>query len=240
MKKLILIAILLILVPFTFAQEIRNTPPDYKATEQTIKDPESRFFYPKLLARLQDADETLTIEEFRHLYYGYTFQKEYQPYKRNVNAAKLQDYLRKQLEKSDVTAVEALANNVLKEEPFNVSAIRLLIRTNAIKGDDAASKKIAKIYQNIMVTILSTGDGTSCGTAFHVQSIDHEYVIMNLMKLRMQSQKLLGKCDYLEFHKDFPKPNKNGKQLDGFYFNISRLQDTFSIDQVMQTLEDSK
>ena len=48
--------------------------PDIEAVRQAVQNPESPCFYPRLIARYMQRDTTLTTEEYRYLYLGYSFQ----------------------------------------------------------------------------------------------------------------------------------------------------------------------
>ena len=48
--------------------------PDIEAVRQAVQNPESPCFYPRLIARYMQRDTTLTTEEYRCLYLGYSFQ----------------------------------------------------------------------------------------------------------------------------------------------------------------------
>ena len=80
--KLIITISLLLLLQTGFAQLNNFTRPDFKTIEAAIKDKNSPLFYSKLMERYKNNDTTLTNEEYRYLYYGYSFQTEYSPYGR--------------------------------------------------------------------------------------------------------------------------------------------------------------
>jgi hypothetical protein len=51
--------------------------PDYEQIKSNIKNKQSELYYSKLWDRYQQGDSTLTIDEARHIYYGYIFNKDY-------------------------------------------------------------------------------------------------------------------------------------------------------------------
>jgi hypothetical protein len=57
----------------SFGQKSSFTPVDRSKVQKTIEEPQAFTYYPKLLARFNAFDSTLTKEEFRFLYYGYVF-----------------------------------------------------------------------------------------------------------------------------------------------------------------------
>jgi len=85
-----------------------------------------------------------------------------------------------------------------------------------LKGDTEMAKKISYRFNGILGAIFSTGDGNTCETGFHVISVSHEYVILNIFQFQIKQQALTGDCDYLELL-------KNDRNIDGIYFNIKKL-----------------
>ena len=55
-------------------------PPDYERLSKLVNDPQGPYYYPDLVRRFAQADTTLTLEQMHCLYYGYVFQKDYDPY----------------------------------------------------------------------------------------------------------------------------------------------------------------
>jgi hypothetical protein len=62
--------------------------------QKNIENKNSEFYYPELLKRLKQNDTLLTGEQYRHLYFGYTFQKNYKPYKTYKKAEEMAKYYR--------------------------------------------------------------------------------------------------------------------------------------------------
>jgi hypothetical protein len=80
MRQLLFIIFLLITIGIANSQELTFQKPDYDLIKKDIQDSSSAFYYPKIMSRLLVYDTTLTIEDYRHLYYGYIFQNDYKPY----------------------------------------------------------------------------------------------------------------------------------------------------------------
>ncbi|KQR95705.1 hypothetical protein ASG01_05425 [Chryseobacterium sp. Leaf180] len=201
------------------AQSPDFEPVDYNKIKKNIEDKNSDFYYPKLLEQLQKNDTLFTPQQYRHLYYGFTFQKNYKPYNVSDEDQKLTDYYKKtELNASDYEQIIKLSNRALKTFPINLRVMNFLAYTHHLKGDDAMARKISHNFHGLLNAVFSSGDGLECKTGFHVISVSHEYVLINMLQLEMISQSLDGKCDYLSFEK--------GKyKIDGMYFNISKLME---------------
>ena len=76
MKRLL---ILWLLLPLLSAAKV-PVESDIKAR---IEDPASEQYYPNLRLRYEQADSTLTAEDYHYLYYGYAYQPQYRPLETN-------------------------------------------------------------------------------------------------------------------------------------------------------------
>lgn len=216
-KIILLIAILLIVSSSTFAQEISFKIPDYELIKKDIQDKNSNYYYPKLLDRLTVNDTLLTDEDYRHLYFGYVFNPKYDSYFRSPDKEKLNKYYNSEkIEEKDYADIIKLAEHSISAFPFDLKQINFISYFYHLKGDDVSAKKMSIRFHKIISAILSSGNGQTCETGFHVISVSHEYVLLNVFELETNSQSLVKNCDYLSFEK--------GKyKIDGMYFNIEKM-----------------
>lgn len=204
---------------FVSSQTKEYEAPDYKVIEKNIENKDSEFYYPKLMDKLKANDTLITRDQYRHLYFGHTFQKEYHPYQISENDKKLIPYFQsKDLKKSDYAEIIKISNASLKEFPLNLRVMNFLAYIYHLDGNEAMAKKVSHNFYGLFGAIFSSGDGRDCKTGFHVISVSHEYVVMNILQLETTSQSLSGDCDYLSLPKDKYK-------LPGVYFNITKLKE---------------
>lgn len=218
MKKTILLAtILLLAFNTTFSQEVPFTKPDYEIIKKNIEDKSSNYYYPKLLARMVSNDSLLNNDEYRHLYLGYVFNPKYNAFFRSSVDEKLKKYHQSEkINEKDYDEIIKLANQSISEFPFDLRELQYLAYIFHLKGDEVAAKNVSIRFNKIVDAILSTGDGLKCETGYHVISVSHEYLLLNLFKIQSDSQSLIGNCDYMAFEK--------GKyKIDGMYFNIEKM-----------------
>jgi hypothetical protein len=211
--------IFLLFSAFSFSQELNFEAPNYKKIQKNIEDKNSEFYYPNLLKKLKENDSLITPEQYRHLYYGYTFQKEYNPYKTSENEKLLSKYFQAaDLKKSDYAEIIKISKAALEEFPMNLRVMNFLGYVYHLDGNEDMAKKTSINFHGLFEAFLKSGDGLDCKTAFHVISVSHEYVLLNMFQLENVSQSLQGKCDYMDFEK--------GKyKINGLYFDISKLQE---------------
>jgi len=190
--KFTLLIFVLALYLNTFSQNAFEAV-DRSAVEKAITDSTAATYYPKLLERFKSDDSTLTNEEFRFLYYGFVFQKEYSGYpelkQREINEA---------LKKKNYDLAVRLCDSVLAKYPINLfgnfnKGLALFMSNK----EDPLFKKYRNRYDRIMNAIISTGNGLKCETAFKTIFVNDEYfVIYNYFEIeKFKGQSLEGNCD---------------------------------------------
>jgi hypothetical protein len=215
----ILTLIFSVLVIFNaISQEPIFIKPDYDLIKKEIQDQASLFYYPTLISRLRSYDTTLTKEEYRHLYYGYIYDKNYEPYWRSPYEKDLSVYYRNEnINEHDYDKIIDLATKSIDEFPFDLRQMNFMGYIYHLKGDEEMAKKVTLRFHGIIGALLSTGDGKTCETGFHVISTSHEYVVLNMFQFQSKSQSLVGRdCDYIALTKD-------ERNIDGMYFDIKKL-----------------
>ncbi len=209
--------LILFFVPiFSNAQEAEFEKPDFSKIAENIKE-EGNFFYDSLMERYRNGDSTLTIKEKRHLYYGFSFQKNYSPYGRSKFTDSIRVLTKKnELIDTELNTLVRFADSVLITRPFDTDAISVqLYAFEQLEDKENFNKKIAQ-YRMIFDALFSTGDGTTKENAIHVLYTSHEYEILKIYGYQYMSQTLIGSYDYL-------KVRDNDEGYEGFYFEISSL-----------------
>ena len=219
LQKQILVFIFLITTFFkAHSQLLPYQKPDYDAIKKDIQDSSSVYYYPKLLSRLVAYDTTLIEEDYRHLYFGYIYQKEYLPYWRSDDEEELvKFYQSEKIGENDYDRIIKLATHSITQFPFDLRPMNFMAYIYYLKGDENMAKKIAYRFQGSFEAILSSGDGKTCETGYHVISISHEYVFLSMFQFSIVLQELTSDhCDYLTLKKD-------ERNIDGIYFNVQKL-----------------
>lgn len=245
MKKfytLFLSFLLLVTTTYAYTQEAKTLeiqPPDYPAIEKAIKNPASPYYYPPLLKRLRAYDATLTEKEFQHLYYGYVFNEHYSPYRyldkqqQDKFDAILVLYDKGQYNSANATKLIELGDQYLHDYPFDSYILKLMQSVYSKEGNQTRAIQMRWVLNSLFVTLIKSGDATSCDSAIHVLAVDHEYYFLERVKItrdKLSGQQLIGKCDLLMIDK-----SKLPAKIEGFYFNIERL-----IQHTMNTFQAEK
>jgi hypothetical protein len=203
-----------------FSQEIIIEKPDYKKIQKDIKRKGSGFYYPKLMKRYLASDTAFSLDEKRYLYYGFTFQPEYNPYGFSAYYDSVNVIMKKQDHtQQDLDALIRFSDSLLAANPFDLRALnnKLYVFDN-LKIDSELYFNINKM--NIIIdAILSSGDGTTKETAFYVINTSHEYDILNVIGFEFSGQQSLIE------HYDYLAVKRNSYELKGFYFDVSPCLD---------------
>lgn len=219
MKKLTIIILLTVIAASLFAGNGQFEKPDYKKIGEAVKDKQSKFYYPGLFSRYEKADTTLTSEELRYVYYGYFFSKSYSVFGPSDYRDSLAAVIKKDsLGPEDHRKVLQYEKKILASDPFSLRDLNMMAQACILMADTLGANQNAVKIQMVVVAILSSGDGKSEETAWHVVSVGNEYDLLKYLGFKFGGGQSLtkGGCDYLQVA-------QNEYGIDGFYFDVNML-----------------
>lgn len=216
MKSIKIIFILLFTSYSTFGQKILSV--DFDAIKLEIEDSNSTNYYPLLLEQFSNFDSTLTLNEYKLLYYGSTFQKKYSPY----GADSKESAFYKEYNTKNFKAAIPIGEEILKENPINVTLLFKLMVSHFQLDEETKSKNYARSYYRLLDVIYNSGDGSSIKTAYVVINVSDEYQIISDLRLFNTSQALVGVTDVLTIDTKNQKVEKGQKKIKELYFNVSK------------------
>ena len=216
MKKFLFLCVGVFFMFNLFAQKWYFEKPDYNEIEKNIADKKSSFYYPQLMVRYQLADSTMTWEEKRHLYYGYIFDKNYEPYGTSDFSDSLSITLRKEDHSDSIlNKIIEWGDSVLKENPFDIRTLNSQIYAFKEKNDRKNFDRKMIQMKIVIDALISSGNGLNKEKAFYVIYTDHEYDLLEILGFQFGgSQKLIELYDYLTLAE-----NEHG--IKGLYFDVS-------------------
>ncbi len=221
MKRICLLIVLFTALTINMnAQDEFFNSPNYSQIEANVKEQSSSYYYPNLLKKYLDANSEMTLEEARHLYYGYVFQTNYVPTDTSTYNNKLAITLsRGSFTPSDYAEILEYSNALLLQDPFNLRALnaKLLVLAQQNKPDEY--KKVAQQRSIVQNAIVSSGDGMTEKTAFYVIKVAHEYDILPFLGYTYGGEdKILrgNKVNYLSL-------GDNRFGIERVYFNITPI-----------------
>lgn len=223
MKKIVFPLLFWLVSAPLFAQLPEIKPVDYAAIEKTIADPLSSYHYPTLLKRYMAGDTLLDTDEFRHLYFGYTFQDNFSPYGETPQLGLIRKIVeqKEELTQKDYAEMIRLAKDGLVEKPFSINLLNYLVVGYRKTNDMENYARWRHNLFGVIDAILSSGDGKTMATAYHVAEVSDEYTVLNLLDFEFggeQSLQSSGRDSY-----DYLTVKANDAKIEGLYFNITRV-----------------
>ena len=204
-------------------KKIKVETPDMKKIEEEVNNPKSKYFYPKLLQKYERNDTLMQHDEYRHLYYGYIFQEDYNPCRRSEFSDKIESlYYKTKHSRAECDTIIKYAELSLKDNPFDLQQMNFLIYALREK------KKIhlANIWQyrlnHLLEAIVSSGTGLDQENAWYVVIPKNEYTLINSLGYIADSQEFVNPYfDYITIQK------KKDKDPAGFYFNVKNILEEY-------------
>lgn len=203
----------------------KNAPerPDLERIRSEVLDPKSPYYYPKLMARYEQNETVMNLQDYRHLYYGYLFQEDFNPYRHSEASTKNESlYYKNGHTRAELDSIITYAKEALADNPFNLTQMNFLIYALRARG----KTNLANIWQyrlnHLLQAIVSSGTGTDKENAWYVINPRHEYNIINFQNAVAKDQQYEEPYfDRIEVEK------KNGKETATYYFNIRNMLEEY-------------
>ena len=218
MKRLLLLAFLIL--PLTLVAKI---PDEEDIIRKTI-DSSSPFYFTSLMLRYHNLEQ-LTDEEYHYLYYGFAYQDDYKPTASNNAAEQLYvSLMTLNVENPDVGEMNhiiSLCNQSLLNDPFNPTALNMLVFAYGALGDKQKEEAYHRHHQGILNTIKSSGDGRSEKYPLHIIMFSHATDVLSSMGLESKRPEIISRSvQYIPLAETLRLPD--GK-IKGLYFDYSRI-----------------
>lgn len=205
-------------------RKITVEKPDLEKIRQETLNPRGRYFYPKLLQKYWRNDTTMTNDEYRHLYLGYMFQEDYDPYRVSPYSGVTDSLrLKKTHSKEEIDTIRKYAELSLKDNPFDLRQMSFLVHVLKEKEKNMSAKIWEYRLEHLLGAIKSTGTGEDIDNAWYVIYPAHEYDMVQLLGYEATDVKFIDPgFDYLSVRPD-PETAKRlrDKVAKGFYFDVT-------------------
>lgn len=198
---------------------------DLEKVRAEVNDPKSEYFYDSLMASFERFDTTMTLEDYRYLYFGTMFQEDYNPYRRNAYYDILNPLTHKTSHtRAERDSLKKYTELALLDTPFDLAQINFLIY--ALRSKEKYNE--AEIWQyrlnHLLQAIVSTGSGSDTTSAWYVIYPRDEAAIVNMGK------------DVESIYPTFVEPyydcievtDTRGKKQ-SFYFNICPVLEEYNL-----------
>ena len=122
-------------------RQVNVERPDLEAIRVATLDPTNPMFFPKLMKKFNRNDTTMTAEEFRHLYLGYMFQEDYDPYRESPYSSITDAYRNKTSHsKEEIDTIRKYAELTLLDNPFDLRQMSFLVHVLKERRKDMSAK----------------------------------------------------------------------------------------------------
>ena len=227
MRRIILFITICVIALSGYAkpsEKVTIQKPDFESIRAAVTDRESDFYYPKLFKKFSGNDTVMTIEEYRHLYYGYMFQEDYNPYRRaekNENVDVL--YFKTKHTKEECDTIMKYAEVNLADNPFDLRQMMFFVIALKEKRKYARASILQFKLNHLVLAIMSSGDGTK-DNPWYVISPMHEYNLLNFMNYVVEAYESVedGVIDYLKIKK------VNDKTPECYYFKVEKVIEMYN------------
>jgi hypothetical protein len=199
------------------AQSPDTTAPDYASIELNITNPDSPYYYPKLFEKYSKADPEMTLEEKRHLYYGYALTTDYAPFNRTQAEKDLYELLvQKNPGKAEYEKVLEYSATILKSYPYSLRIKDYRIYCFKELGMHKEAQLEMAQKEMIIDAVLSSGDGTTKEKSIHIINPVNEYEFIDLI-----GYEYAGSEQLIDNRYDYLMLNENSYNLEGMYFDVT-------------------
>lgn len=205
------------------AQKFTVEKPNFDSIKIETQNPESQYYFPKLMKLYESNDTVMKIDQYRHLYYGYTFQEDYNPYRKSEYSNIIEPlYFKAKHTSSECDTIIKYAEMSLADNPFDLRQMTFFIIALKEKKKFARAAIWQYRLNHLVAAILSSGNGTK-EHPWYVIYPSHEYNIVNFMNLVAIKHTDIGdNIDYLQVKK------KDNKTPEGYYFDVSKILEIYN------------
>lgn len=160
---------------FAFSQKTRI---DLKTIEKNLKNPDSPYNYDKLIFKYKGYPKSLDSIETQHLYYGRNFRNDKvstsdENFKVLVEAFKQENF-------EDCIRQGKI---LYDKDPTNLDILLILLRAYDSIKDGTNFMHHLNQFRSLADGIKGSGDGKSEKTAYVVNTMGDEYILLNILNI---------------------------------------------------------
>ncbi|MGG5209215.1 DUF4919 domain-containing protein [Chryseobacterium sp. MIQD13] len=168
----------LLLVLFSIFGFSQKSKIDLKNIEKSLKNPDSPYNYEKLIFKYKGYPKSLDSIEAQYLYYGRNF--------RNDKVSTLDEGfkgLADVFKQGNFEECIKLGKILYDKDPTNLDVLLILLRAYDSQKDGNNFMHHLNQFRSLTEGIKSSGDGISEKTAYLVNSVGDEYILLNILNI---------------------------------------------------------
>lgn len=180
MNRIFLFFFLLISV-FGFSQKSKI---DLDKIKKEITDKESDYFYEKMVFKFQALPKSIDSLEAQYLYYGRLFLDKTISTNDDDFKKILKDFNKQKYEET-----VAKTKNLLSKDPTNLDLLMIMLQCYDKQKDIKNFSYYYGQFQLLTRAILDSGDGRNEESAYLVNSVGDEYILLNVIRFPMEAKR---------------------------------------------------
>ncbi|ALR32009.1 MULTISPECIES: DUF4919 domain-containing protein [Chryseobacterium] len=158
-----------------FGQKLK---PDFKSIEKNLTNKQSPYNYDKLIFKYKAYPKSLDSLEAQYLYYGRNFQ-ENKVSTMDDDFKKLAEFFKER----NADECVKLGTALYQKDPTNLDVLLILLRAYDSKQDASNFSHHVSQFRLLTDAIKKSGDGKTEKTAYLVNSVGDEYILLNILQI---------------------------------------------------------
>ncbi|PWN68531.1 DUF4919 domain-containing protein [Chryseobacterium phosphatilyticum] len=151
---------------------------DLKAIEKSLKNSDSPYNYDKLIFKYKGYPKSLDSIESQYLYYGRNFRND----KITISEDRFKS-LTEAFKQNDFTECVKQGKTLYEQDPTNLDILLILLRAYDSLKDGTNFVHHLNQLRSLTDGIKSSGDGKTEKTAYLVNSVGDEYILLNMLNV---------------------------------------------------------
>ncbi|KFF28146.1 DUF4919 domain-containing protein [Chryseobacterium vrystaatense] len=168
----------LLLVLFSVFGFSQKSKIDLKNIEKSLKNPDSPYNYEKLIFKYKVYPKSLDSIEAQYLYYGRNFRED--------KISTLDDSFKSLADAFKQNNFEECIKQgkiLYEKDPTNLDILLVLLRAYDSQKDGSNFMHHLSQFRSLTEGIRDSGDGASEKTAYLVNSVGDEYILLNILNI---------------------------------------------------------
>ena len=227
LKKAILPAVILAVTAVSAWSAPTTGRPDFDKIKAETTNPDSRYYYPKLLKEFMSNYTIMTDDDYHYFYYGTMFQEDYNPYRENpykkeIEAIRPLYFKQESLTKGECRQIEDLARKSIDNNPIDLTQLTYRVYVYEKNRKFNHAKIWKKKLDSILMVIARSGTGESPEKAWFVAYPLNEFEFFNLSGGSVKSQEF--QAPYFD---KMEVVNRKGDKVTTHYFDLQKVLEQY-------------
>lgn len=166
---------------FGFSQKSKI---NLESIKKEISNQDSDFYYSKMLFKYKGLPKSIDSVEAQHLYYGRTFLEKTVSTSDDEFKKLLKDF-----NKKNYPEAIAKTRDLLSKDPTNLDLLMIMLQCYDKQKDVKNFTYYLSQFKLLTSAILDSGDGKSEDSAYLVNSVGDEYILINVIQIPRQASR---------------------------------------------------